>query len=247
VPAVVALWRYPVKSMQGELLERVAVDRRGLEHDRHWSLLDRRTGFTLTARRQPELLFAAAHFEAGQPRITLPDGSTARDDSDLSEWLGHPVTLEEAGPRGGRFENPIDAEDEDGAWEQWRGPGGSFHDSTRTQVSLVSTATLGTWDVRRFRPNVVLDGGGEDELVGAACSLGTTMLQVAKQIDRCVVVTRPQPGLGRDLDVLRAVIRERRSYLGVGAVVTEPGVLAVGDPVVSPRREPPAWRGSWNG
>jgi uncharacterized protein YcbX len=229
VSAVVALWRYPVKSMQGEEVDHVAVDRRGLQHDRHWSLLDRRTGFTLTARRQPELLFATAHVDAGRPRITLPDGSVARDDGDLSAWLGHAVTLEEAGPRGGRFENPLDAEDEDGVWERWRGPGGSFHDSTRTQVSLLSTAALGAWDVRRFRPNVVLDGGVDEELVGAIWSLGTVSLQVAKRIDRCVVVTRPQPGLDRDLDVLRAVNRDRDATLGVGALVTEPGVVAIGD------------------
>ena len=36
----------------------------------------------------------------------------------------------------------------------------------RARVSLVTTATLGEWDVRRFRANVLLNGSSEDDLVG---------------------------------------------------------------------------------
>ena len=229
---VVGLWRYPVKSMQGEALVEADVDRRGIVGDRHWALVDVATGFTLTGRRQPELLLASATLDGDDVRIVLSDGSTPRTDTDLSDWLGHPVRLEAAGQRGGLFENPVDAEHEDGEWVQWRGPGGSFHDSTRTQLSLVSTTTLRDWDVRRFRPNVVLDGDGEDDLVATTIALGSTRLEVMKQIDRCVVVTRPQPALDRDLDVLRTINRERSSYLGVGAVVRESGRIAVGDALV---------------
>jgi uncharacterized protein YcbX len=88
------------------------------------------------------------------------------------------------------------------------------------------------WDVRRFRPNVVVDGDDE-ALVGTAVIVGTVGLDVVKQIDRCVVVTRPQPGLPRDLEPLRTINRERGTFLGVGALVTHPGRLAVGDEVTS--------------
>jgi hypothetical protein len=44
------------------------------------------------------------------------------------------------------------------------------------------------------------------------------------------MVTRPQPeGIERDLDVLRTIARERQNRLAVGALVSEPGTLKVGD------------------
>ena len=45
-------------------------------------------------------------------------------------------------------------------------------DSERSRVSIVSTDSLGGWDVRRFRTNVVVDGSGEDGLVGGTVRLG---------------------------------------------------------------------------
>ena len=50
-------------------------------------------------------------------------------------------------------------------------------------------------------------------------------------IDRCVMVTRPQPGLDRDLQVLRTINRDRGSMLCVGATVDEGGTVAVGDTI----------------
>lgn len=228
---VVGLWRYPVKSMQGETLEHAHVDGHGLIGDRRYAVIDRRTGFTLTARRQPELLQAGAVLDGDRPLITVA-GTVLRDDADLSDWLGHPVALEEASEtRRGRYETPVDAEHEEREWVGWQGPPGSFHDSTRTQVSIVSRSSMRTWDVRRFRPNVVVDGDGEDELVGSVVAMGSARFDVVKQIDRCVVVTRPQPGLDADLDVLRAINRERATFLGVGALVAIAGSIAVGDEV----------------
>jgi uncharacterized protein YcbX len=242
---VAGLWRYPVKSMQGEALAAADVDDHGVVGDRQWALLDVQSGLTLTGRRQPELLLATGAIEDGRPVITLPDGSTTRDDGDLSDWLGRAVRLVEAGDDvRGVYETPADAELEDGDWIRWRGPAGSFHDSTRTQLSVLSIDTIGDWDVRRFRPNVVVDRD-EDALVGTTIELGTVTLDVMKPIDRCVVVTRAQPGLPRDLDVLRTINRERATFLGVGALVTSPGRIALGDEVRP--RQPPGGRGSSTG
>ena len=231
---VASLWRYPVKSMQGEALDRAEVGAHGIAGDRQWAVVDRRTGLALTARRQPELLLATAAVAGNDVRITLPGGTVVHDDGDLSDWLGHPVALERASEaRAGRYETPLDPEREDGEWIAWQGPTGSFHDSKRTQLSLVSTATMRDWDVRRFRPNVVLEGDGEDALVGSVIALGSTRLDVVKHIDRCIVVARPQPGLEADLDVLRTINRERATFLGVGALVAVGGSIAVGDEVRS--------------
>ena len=59
---VLELWRYPVKSLQGERLDSAMVNADGLEGDRRFAIFDVETGFGLTARRAPELLFASARW-----------------------------------------------------------------------------------------------------------------------------------------------------------------------------------------
>lgn len=231
---VLELWRYPVKSLQGERLDSAMVTADGLEGDRRFAIFDVETGFGLTARRAPELLFASARWrDGGGVEITLPDGSPACDDDALSRWLGRRVELRSAElqtPR--RYENPdVDFEREtERDWAPFEGAPGPFHDSSATRVSLVSTGTIGAWDRRRFRSNVLLDGAGEDALVGSRIALGEALLEVGKRIGRCVMTTRPQPdGIERDLTVLRTIARERDAKLAVGALVVRPGRVSVGD------------------
>jgi hypothetical protein len=230
---VVELWRYPVKSVGGESLHSAAVGEYGIDGDRRWGVFDVETGTVLTARRTPELLLASALVVEGEVRIVLPDGREVgtADGRVLSDWLDHRVELQAAGDEGGIYENPMNVEEESD-WIQWQGPGGAWHDSPRTRVSLVSTGTIGDWDRRRFRANVIVDGAGEDGFVGGNVAIGTTVLDVTKRVDRCVMVTRPQPGIERDLDVLRTINRERDSCLAIGCLVDRGGTVAVGDEVV---------------
>ncbi|MFC7622027.1 MOSC domain-containing protein [Microlunatus sp. GCM10028923] len=230
---VLELWRYPVKSLQGERVDEVRITSAGLDGDRRFALFDARSGLGLTARRAPELLFAsAAAAEDGGVDITLPDGSVTRDDAVLSDWLGRAVRLQAAGaPDRRRYENPVDFEHEaTSPWASFDGAPGPFHDSAAARVSLVSTATIGPWDRRRFRANVFLDGDGEDALVGSTVALGDAVLDIQMRIARCVMTTRPQGGgVERDLDVLRTINRERGRCLAVGAVVARSGVVRLGD------------------
>jgi uncharacterized protein len=232
---VAQLWRYPVKSLLGERLDEVAVTEEGLEGDRRFAIFDVETGFGLTARRVPEMLFASAHWNGDSAvRISLPDGSLAEDDDALSNWLGRRVELRSAAANvDSSYENPVDFEHErSSVWEPFEGAsgGGPFHDSPRTRVSLISTGTIGSWDPRRFRANVLLDGEGEDALVGSSVTLGEVTIDVVKQIDRCVMITRAQAGgVERDLNVLRTVARERDACIAVGALVRAPGAIRVGD------------------
>ena len=78
---------------------------------------------------------------------------------------------------------------------------------------------------------MLVDGDGENALIGSAVTIGTTGLDVVKGIERCVMVTRPQPGLERDLDVLKTVNRDFDGILSVGAVISQRGVMAVGDEI----------------
>ncbi|MGY1601948.1 MOSC domain-containing protein [Geodermatophilus sp. SYSU D00815] len=226
---VAELWRYPVKSLQGERLPTAELGPLGVAGDRQWALFDLDTGFGLTARRVPDLLFAAGRLRAdGGVEVVLPDGTVTADDAVLSDWAGRRIGLRAATANAPRYEGTDD--DEVDAWYPWRGAAEAFHDNPDFRVTLVSTGTLGGWDRRRFRANVVLDGAGEDALVGTRRRLGSAVLELREPVSRCVMVTRPQPGgIGRDTGVLKTIHRERGSTLAVGALVREAGTVAVGD------------------
>ncbi|WP_254781456.1 MOSC domain-containing protein [Modestobacter sp. DSM 44400] len=132
-------------------------------------------------------------------------------------------------PGARRYEDP---DEEESSWNPFSGADGAFHDNADARVTLVSRGTLGGWDRRRFRANVVLTGEGEDALVGSRVTVGTTELDVVRRVSRCVMTTRPQAGgIGRDTGVLKTIHRERGGALAVGALVVRPGTVTVGDAV----------------
>jgi len=230
---VLEVWRYPVKSLQGERLASADLGPHGIAGDREWALFDRDTGVGLTARRAPDLLFATGRLRGdGGVEVVLPDGAVTSDDAVLSAWLGRPVELRAAARQEGppRFEAPDDEEELAAGWHEWEGAEGAFHDNACFRVSLLSTGTIRTWDRRRFRPNVLLDGAGEEALTGRRVHLGTAELTVVAAIPRCVMVTRPQPGgIARDNGVLRTLHRERDGLLAIGAGVVRAGTVRPGD------------------
>ena len=227
---VLELWRYPVKSLQGERLDTADVGPLGIAGDRGWALFDVGSGYGLTARRVPQLLFARGRLRAdGAAEIVLPDGTVTGNDAVLSDWLGRGVTLRSAAGLRPRYESPDDDE-ESGGWHVWEGAGGALHDMPSARVSLVSTGTVGEWHPRRFRANVLLEGADEDALIGSRVRLGGAVLDVGCGIPRCVMVTRPQPdGIEKDPTVLRTIHRDRDGLLAVAASVAGTGTIAVGD------------------
>jgi uncharacterized protein YcbX len=230
---VVELWRYPVKSLQGERLDVAEFGPEGITGDRQWALFDLDSGYGLTARRVPELLFAAARLRDDGVEVVLPDGTVTTEDGLISDWLGRRVTLRAAGSAPGRplYESPEDDLAETPTrWHDWQGAPGAFHDNADGRVSLVTTGTLGDWDRRRFRANVVLEGAGEGGLIGSQVRVGGVVLDVGDPIPRCVMVTRPQPGgIARDTSILKTIHRERGGDLAVAAQVHRAGTVAVGD------------------
>ena len=169
---VLELWRYPVKSLQGERLAEAEIGALGIAGDRRWALFDRDTGLGLTARRVPELLFgvgpAPGRTAASRwccPTARSPPTTRSSPTGWAAGWSCGPPTSD--GDVAPTYETPADEDVPDPTeWLQWEGATGPFHDSPRIRLSLVSTGTLGTWDRRRFRANVVLDGAGEDGLRG---------------------------------------------------------------------------------
>jgi len=111
--------------------------------------------------------------------------------------------------------------------------------SVQTVVALAGSVRRDL-DVRRFRPNLVVDiyGGApfqEDAWVGFEIAVGDVTMRVDRRDERCVIVTVDPESSERDPGVLRAIVRQRDARLGVYAATVQPGRVTVGDPVsVSP-------------
>lgn len=121
-------------------------------------------------------------------------------------------------------------------------PPGTFVDLSPVHVlSTTSLASLSVdgvpYDVRRFRPNVLvaLDDAGaeypETAWVGGDVEFGSVALRITNPTIRCVVPTRPQPGLELDRALTRRLAESTERFLGVYADVATPGVVRVGDVV----------------
>lgn len=238
VGRVVALWRYPVKSMLGEQLGRASLGENGIEGDRGLALRDLETGRVLSAKKASRLLEARAFTDGRAIRVVLPTGEAvdteAADDAAkrIGAWLGRSVEL--ARPTSG--ERPTI----DGDHGVFRGRAGGFFDSSA--VHIVSTSTLerlgelhprGRFDARRFRPNIVLEtpepGFVEESWVGGSLRIGTASVEITKPCSRCVMTTHAQQDLPVDRDVLRVVRDRNDEHVGVYGIVRRPGTVSVGD------------------
>lgn len=241
IGVVEQLWRYPVKSLQGEHLTHARITPQGIPGDRGIALVDPETGHVLSGKRVEQLLTARALARPGGAAIVLPDGRTVHtsspDASDLlSGWLGRPVrvatTANEDAPT-------IDSE-EGGVF---RGYAGSFFDGA--PLHLLTTSTLahlsalypeGVFDPRRFRANIVVrtdgDGPVERSWVGRTVTIGDARFEVLRECTRCIMTTSAQADLPRDRGILRTVAREQDNVVGVKGQAVVPGEVQVGAPVV---------------
>jgi uncharacterized protein YcbX len=117
-----------------------------------------------------------------------------------------------------------------------------YQDRHQGQLSIVSQGTLDDMaakvgeariDVRRFRPNVVVDGippWGEFAWVGRQGRLGTATIEVTARIGRCLNIdVNPDTG-DRDLSLLAQLPRLfQHCQVGVIATVIDGGTVGVGD------------------
>jgi uncharacterized protein YcbX len=154
----------------------------------------------------------------------------------------------------GRAEYFEDATDDLSPSVEWTMPDSRYVDAAALLV--LTTASLraaesvhpaGSWDPRRFRPNVLVDlddvGWAEDAWIGQVVQLGTAAIVPTQGCVRCTMVTREQPGLDEDRDVFRALARHHRGRFGVWCDVLAPGSVEVGSRLLVPATEPAARRG----
>jgi uncharacterized protein len=117
-------------------------------------------------------------------------------------------------------------------------PPGTYFDAYPIHIiSLQSLATAKARyadmaDVRRFRPNIVVDIPGTDhahpemELIGTTIKIGTAELKVEGPCPRCIVPSHAQPGIGGDMTIGRILREEMDFMFGVYATVSKPGQIS---------------------
>ncbi len=187
---IASLWRYPVKSMQGEEINASFVTERGLFGDRAYALMDAEDGKTVTAKNPKKwptmfrfraaFLEPAADTQAVPPvRITTPAGETLTSEQPdlnqaLSQTLGRAVVFTSQPPEKPHLDEYWPDQDDV--------PGLPHSDAVTDEntlentffdlaiLHLLTTATIdtlraayppGRFEARRFRPNIVVNAGAE--------------------------------------------------------------------------------------
>lgn len=225
------IFRYPVKSMAGQTLDSAEVDWHGLSGDRRFAFrrVDSHEGFPwLTAGRLPQLiLYRPCGFsEIGAPtEVETPEGERFDLWSDelrteLSERFGARVELMHLAQ--GMFDE------------------GSISIITGGSLKALEQEAGRPLDVRRFRPNIVIETFGgqaleEDSWVGRTLVFGNgahaPAILVTMLDKRCSMINLDPDTAESEPVILKAAVRLNDNNAGVYGTVTGIGRLRVGDPV----------------
>ncbi len=229
------IWRFPVKSMAGEMLERCTVGQLGIPGDRGWTLRDQQSRQILAGSKTPLLMQCTASYrsepEEGSDiphvEMSLSDGTRLGSDEAianeyLSRLLDKSVVLVPCQPAKGESnfdEYPI-------------------HVLTLSSLKAMARVNPGAdWDVRRFRPNFfVKTEPGFDQLLeaewaGRTLRIGNVVLKCEIPAERCAMANHAQDGLKKDPSILRSIVDEAGMNLGIYASVTGSGSVALNDRV----------------
>jgi len=236
-----AIYRYPVKSMAGELLDVARLGWHGIEGDRRLAFrrLTDKSGFPwLIASKLPQLLLY----------------KPVRLDSNANNKKGELLPTHVRTPEGKEYELRSDELREEissrygSEVELMNLRSGIFDEAS---VSIISSGTVHSvaresgrgvdrCDLRRFRPNVVIETDiaepfAEDRWVGRTLMFGETnsgsAVAVTMRDERCVMVDLDPDTAERDSEVMKTIVRMNENYAGVYGTVVRPGELRVGQVV----------------
>jgi uncharacterized protein YcbX len=194
-------------------------------------------------------------------RVTLPDGTSLLSgqhdfNQRVSQALGREVVLSRptlASPRLEQFWPILESLASRPGVTEHAMPPFTFFDLA--PLHLLTTATLarladlypqGRFDVRRFRPNLVIAPDGEPHdfverrWIGQTLAIGEEVrLQITGACPRCVMTTLPQGDLPADLGILGTAAMHTQATVGVYASVLQGGTIRQGDAIrVEDRRHP---------
>jgi hypothetical protein len=203
------LWRYPIKSMAGELLPETVLGPMGIPGDRDLYVVDGH-GQVITARDHPRLLLLRASTDGqGQPTV---DGLSWED----------PEAARRVRNAAGASARLV------------RASGGERFDVLPLSVATDgAVAALGA-DRRRLRPNLLIggvEGLAEREWEHRFLRIGEAVIGLANLRQRCIMTTWDPDTVEQDLDVFRRLHHEFGGSMALDARVVAGGHIKTGDPV----------------
>lgn len=206
---VVEIWRYPVKTMAGETLQRAAIGPLGIQGDRAVHVEDA-TGRVITSRTHPRFL--------GHQGSLSPQGEIMVDRRpwDSPEVAAEVVDIAGPGARLVRYE------------------GAERFDVLPLLIATDGAIAAFGHDRRRLRPNIVIGGVAgltEGEWPGACLRIGNVLIGVQDLRLRCIMTSYDPDTLVQDKDITRSIYRRFDGKLALNCFVIEGGQIAVGDDV----------------
>lgn len=206
---IAEIWRYPVKTMAGELLRRARVGELGIEGDRVVHV-ESSQGRVITSRSHPRFLGLRGTLGAdGEPRVDGRLWSSPEVAADVVKIAG-------AGTRLVRYDGP-----------------------ERFDVLPLLVATDGAidafgYDSRRLRPNLVIEGVpgmAEREWPGRTLRIGEVRIGVQDLRLRCVMTSYDPDTLVQEREITRGIYERFEGKLALNCFVIQGGEIAVGDEV----------------
>ena len=127
---------------------------------------------------------------------------------------------------------------------EFESPPGTYFDAF--PISIMSQQSLNTmnqlegesqFDVRRFRPNLLIDIPDTDHpfpeqaWVGKTLSIGSVTLKIDTTCPRCAMTTHGFHDLPQDAQIMRKLVANSEGNLGIYASVVQAGKVTAGDSV----------------
>lgn len=251
------LYLYPMKGARGLDVARLSLAKWGPHHDRGWMMVDAAFRF-VSLRTHPQLaslqVWPIANgicmavpgrgiVSAVEPTTDAPHHEVdlwddrvlvreAREDAstELSRWLSEPVRLVWKGPDRPRLVDPRYANADD---HVQLSDGFPLLVLSEASVSAFAAHVGRPIDAERFRPNIVLSGARPDEEgEGGRFQVGTARINLVKRCKRCSVITRGADGADVDPRMVKRLATYRDDadpWMGMNAIIEQPGVVSVGD------------------
>jgi uncharacterized protein YcbX len=206
---VTEIWRYPVKTMAGEKLQRVGIGPLGIEGDRVVHVEDA----------QERVITSRSH-----PRFLGHKGALGLDGTPLMD--GRPWNSPEVAAEVVAIVGP-------GA-KLVRYDGAERFDVLPLLVATDGAIAAFGHDHRRLRPNIVIggvEGLTEREWPGACLRIGRVLIGVQDLRLRCIMTSYDPDTLVQDKEITRGIYRRFEGKLALNCFVIEGGEIAVGDDV----------------
>jgi uncharacterized protein len=206
---ITELWRYPVKTMAGEPLQRARLGPFGIEGDRvvHVESAD---GRLVTSRSHPRFLgHRGALGPGGEPLVDGRPWTTPEVAAEVEAIAGHGARLVH-NEGSGRF------------------------DVLPLLVATDGAIAAFGYDRRRLRPNIVVGGVAglaEREWPGARLRIGGVLVGIQDLRQRCIMTSFDPDTLAQDKAITRSIYRRFGGDLALNCFVMEGGEIAVGDEV----------------